>query len=280
MTRLFDSNQRDGGLDYLRFVMAACIIYFHAGLNGATYALSALPAFVLLSIYFGAGRPLADRFRRLIVPWLFWSAVFFALKICDATVSKAPVSSEFEPYMALTGPALHLWYLPFIFAATILVTAASRLSRRQIEVFGGTLAFLFYGFSVATALPTPFEQWFSVMPAVCMAAMLIASDAPKRLLFGGAIAFGAIFLTTGEDLAVQQTIALASIFVVSAVHLPAGRLSGELGAVSLGVYLVHPIPLGLFERMGFEINLWVFAATVVVSTLVTAVLRRVAPAVV
>ncbi|MEO0797560.1 MAG: hypothetical protein AAFX93_20650, partial [Verrucomicrobiota bacterium] len=63
---------RNGSVDLLRFFGAIGIIQFHCGAPGGWFGLSALPMFVALLVFFGAGKPISRSFRRLMVPWIFW----------------------------------------------------------------------------------------------------------------------------------------------------------------------------------------------------------------
>ena len=60
------------------------------------------------------------RARGLLLPWLAWSAVYGGVKVAEAVVGGQPPGNAFAPWMLLTGPAIHLWFLPFAFAASLL----------------------------------------------------------------------------------------------------------------------------------------------------------------
>lgn len=52
---------RYGDIDRLRFVGALGIVWFHVGAPGAAVGHAALLVFMMLLVYFGVGRPLAER---------------------------------------------------------------------------------------------------------------------------------------------------------------------------------------------------------------------------
>jgi hypothetical protein len=61
---------RNGSIEYARFLGALGIVWFHMKMPGGTTALAALQLFILLQVYFGAERALSPQARRLLVPWL------------------------------------------------------------------------------------------------------------------------------------------------------------------------------------------------------------------
>ena len=87
---------RNGLLDLAKWVGSIGIVWFHIGLPGADIGYAALPFFVAYLAYFGVGRPLADRARRLLVPWVIWSAIFAVAKVLQAMALGTPIAEEFS----------------------------------------------------------------------------------------------------------------------------------------------------------------------------------------
>lgn len=149
---------RNGLVDICRFVAACGIVVFHAKAPGSAIGYSALQLFTLYLVYFA--RP--NRYGYLLRLWLFWSAIYGALKILDVIVGGSSWGAEFDLYMFLTGPALHLWFLPF---AAVAVIVAPRLPRSPALIVTGSLALLALG---SITLPVPLAQWVAVAPAVLL----------------------------------------------------------------------------------------------------------------
>ena len=63
------------------------------------------------------GRYVCNRATRLLVPFAVWSGIFGLLKLAEVLLTGVSLGSEFKPSMLLTGPAIHLWFLPFAYVA-------------------------------------------------------------------------------------------------------------------------------------------------------------------
>ena len=87
------------------------------------------------------------RARRLLMPWLVWSVVYGGVKLAEALVEGQPLGSAFAPWMLLTGPAIHLWFLPFAFAASLVLPGLMRISP---QIRQGPLLVLCGGAALAT----------------------------------------------------------------------------------------------------------------------------------
>lgn len=115
------SMKRSTALDYARFPAAIGIIIFHVGAPGANIGYAALPFFCILLVFLAFPAAVkkdftayaASRAKRLLQPWAIWSLVYAALKLAEVGVSEARLETEFAAWMLLTGPAIHLWFLPF-----------------------------------------------------------------------------------------------------------------------------------------------------------------------
>jgi len=292
---------RNGATDLARFAGALGIVWFHAHGPGAWIGHAALQMFMALLIYhmLGAdrglplGRTARGRARRLLGPWLAWSAIFAAAKVADGLIAGSGVAAEFEPWMLLAGPSLHLWFLPFAFAAGLAALAGWRaLTGRRGEGAPGRIApALFAGGLLALAVlqaaclgaetlepPRPLRQWLHVAPAVLLGLLLHAAEArPDRLVAllatqAGLLAAGP---WAGLALASEQTL-LGAFFAVAAVslRLPSGDLTRALGALSLGIYLCHPLFAAALARAMPADEGTAFALAVALSaTLFAAALR-------
>lgn len=125
---------RNASFDYARLLAVFGIVLFHSGAPGAAWGYVGLPFFLLLLGVFAA--PAAARLstaayartraRRLLTPWLIWSAIYAALLAVQAARNGRPVLADFDASMLLTGPALHLWFLPFAFVAGCALHALAR----------------------------------------------------------------------------------------------------------------------------------------------------------
>lgn len=273
------SVSRNASIDYLRFAGALGIVLFHAGLPDAWIGLSALPMFVTLIVYYGLDRSLGAHARRLLIPWLIWSAIYAAAKLSQAMVQGNPWASEFESWMLLTGTSLHLWFLPFAFL--FLVAARGVWLRSPLWVLWGIAVpgscAAIWAFQMQD-MPIPLPQWCATLPAAFAGAMMARTGR-----FGAALATlgigAAVLIVLGWDEATWQlAIAAGAIALALAVPLPQTRVSAWMAQVSFGVYLIHPLvyAFGLYVLPRYSWAL--YTLVVVASILGTMLLRRWLPA--
>ena len=134
--------QRNATYDYARLLAAFGIVQFHAGAPGGAFGYAALPFFLMLMLIMAVPaasvsdlRPYAQRrAQRLLRPWLIWSGIYAALKLVEVWLTPRTISDEFALHMILTGPAIHLWFLPFAFVCCLLIHPLVRLAREGKRV--------------------------------------------------------------------------------------------------------------------------------------------------
>lgn len=252
-------NRRNGTVDVARFVGSIGIVLFHAKAIGGEIGYSALSLFMVLTIFFATGScgNVGERARRLLLPWLWWSGFYGLVRLADG--------DPLQPWMLLTGPSLHLWFLPFAFVCSV---AAFRWiqpgNRRQFIVLACALAGSLWWTGRGIYLGIPFDQWLYVLPAAIYGLMmgifwrwellaLLAIFAPYQIALGSAAATGAF-----------------------RVFLPGTALTARLGEISLGVYILHPFFQGGLTRFtGLRTGAPDLAVAVVLITVLAAlVLNR------
>ena len=205
---------------------------------------SALLVFIALSVYFTATKDTPPWSRvRVLQIWVLWSLVYLVMKFAQAALEGRALSSELEWWMPLTGTVIPLWFLPFIYVAN----SAVYLGLRRLPDKAGWLEAI--GWSAATigaieitytGLPIPLAQWSLGVAGVLLAIVIVRSEnSPKCwvLLFvslcvvhaAGASAFAKMFLLA---LAVTAPVLLLR----PKLAIP---FAAPLGALSLGVYILH-----------------------------------------
>jgi peptidoglycan/LPS O-acetylase OafA/YrhL len=157
------------GIDLFRGVSAFAVIVIHAGtlmrysglpMNNFTDALIetsrfAVPFFLASSFYLMTKKLyvneqqtslislLKSRSQRLLVPYFFWSLIYFALRVVKTLSESGSINSLFQDpglLIFLGGASIHLYFLPLLFTGSFLIILAEYLVSRHIKLT--TLIFL------------------------------------------------------------------------------------------------------------------------------------------
>lgn len=266
-------NQHRPLIDLARFVAAFGVVVAHAraSVNDWVGHLS-LGLFLILTAFLAiqSAERAGGYFRwrqkvpRLLIPWLFWSAFYRAL---DLAFSDDPGRFALlrEPFSLLIGPALHLWFLPFVMLAMLLVqpvaryvtTVPSLILGSALLVITGILMFLAHE---RLALPVPFPQWAFALPVYIYGLLLAPAHRlgrPAILLAAAVILTGAAWLLSAQIWAF--TILAAALAFELFWRLPLRHpVMTSLGKVAFGIYLMHPFfMLVVYKYFGTDMG-WVF----------------------
>ncbi len=259
--------------DYARLLAVIGIIWFHAAAPGALIGYSGLAFFLLLLVHLALPqackvrdqahrapafwRYAAARGQRLLWPWLVASIIYGGLKGIEV-MRGSPWAAEFQTSMWLTGPALHLWFLPFAFAVSLGLWPLGRVLRQHAADHTTPLAFVFTGLALASlalaqeaTLAIPLAQWAYALPAVLFGvALTLVRNKGLHLL--GLLTF---FLCAA--LAANWTTGLPEIGLAALVMilcrlapLPPTPLSHLAARWALALYLVHPAVMAVALRSG------------------------------
>lgn len=285
---------RNGAVDLARFLGALGIVWFHESASFTWIGYAALPMFMAFVLYFSlfsAGRRTGrqDAFlwgKRLLVPWLAWCVIYGLAKVVDAMVKDAPLSSEFDTWMLLTGSKIHLWFLPFAFVAGLLIRQAVMSLHYSDRTFWalniGFVAIQLASFWLLTSfvMERPLDQWLFVVPACYLGVMLCAADGKQlRLLavcVAAAIAFAIASSLGWHHGVAQMVIATIMCTAVLTIQIQASATTDFLSSIALGVYLIHPLIHAVLLRLvDLQPYTWAFALLVLaLSIMAIAVMRR------
>jgi len=254
---------RNATLDLARLAAAAGIVFFHVGAPGAWLGYAALPFFLMLTLVLawpaarrqGFAALAAGRGRRLLGPWLGWSAAYAALKLADAVATGRPPATEFAPWMLATGPALHLWFLPFAFAACLALWPVARAAAGLGGRGRAGLAAALVAAAVAAAvlrpagLAPPLAQWSYALPAVLLGAGLALVPEALAAAALAAVATAGLAAAGWPGGATQLALAAAALVACRALPLPDSAAARRAADLSLGVYLAHPMVAAVLLRV-------------------------------
>lgn len=279
-------------IDLARFVAAFGVVVAHAYVSPNDWVghLS-LGLFLILTAFLavqsaqraGGNYPFLPRAQRLILPWLVWSAFY---RVLDMATSENP--ERFvplgDPWTLLYGSTIHLWFLPFVALAMVLVQPAVRLIRRPAALALASVGLVAVSVPLLVLhvqgwLPLPLPQWVFALPLYALGLLLgIAHPMGKAWMPALAVVAMTAFAVWDSGNAAWAWTLLGSLVAFELFwRLPVrGRILPHLGQVAFGIYLLHPFfMLIVYKFMGAGVNL--FAAAVLcfaLSWAATALLRR------
>lgn len=262
---------RNASFDYVRLIAVIGIIWFHAHAPLGDIGYSGLSYFLILLVFLAVPkirqirqtrhrapaflRYAAIRGRRLIVPWLAASALYGGLKLAEVSRG-SPWAGEFNTTMWLTGPAPHLWFLPFAFVICLLLWPLGRwmpVMKRSVQLH---LCMTLMCLSL-TALamwqlaswPSPVAEWAYALPAVFLGAALALTGGGILRMIGVAALFFCMALSANWTIGLLQLgIATTALIICQMIRLRPTRLSDFAARTSLGIYLIHPAVAAVVMR--------------------------------
>lgn len=303
---------RIANIERLRILSAAAVVCFHTcgelsiarhlGTVGILVFLITLCAFVV-------NRPepldpaiaIRRKARRLLKPWLFWSMVYGILPVLKVVHRGVPFSDAFDWTMLVTGTRIHLWFLPFAFAAALLLVFVHRALADRPNPHIVTAAILMgvlsvFGFSIIQSCvqpPTPLRQWVLGAPAIVLGLAVgritVQHKAEDRrnlyllTILSPLAAYAALaWLFSGSWVEYAGTFAFrycASVAVICFALQRQGTLdpiSRKLASLSYGIYLVHPLIMVLLHELRISMRqpFVSFLLVLLFSAVLTEVLKR------
>lgn len=281
----------------LRLIATVEIVAFHSITPPEWILGFSLPYFIALSIALNV-RPdrgisfsdyIADKAKRILLPWVFWCVVFGLINGANTLRLGIDLADRFSFSMVLYGTSIHLWFLPFLFAAQIFCETINRVTKgwsfvRLSVVLLPLAAGVFYVSPIQPSwIPQPpAYQWgfgFAVLlPSLLVGrAHLLPSDSQRKgwLLFWTAT--GCALSALGWAISVDEYrfwgMAIAALGVVYLAPGSSDRITEMLSPLTYGIYLIHPIFILLLHRQNFS---WpvLTSSVVVLSVLACLVLHR------
>lgn len=263
MTTPPQSGKRRQDIELARLISAFGVVWYHLEGSKSSIAYGGLVVFLALSLYF-SGQPgslwrkAQAKSRRLLLPWLVWSAVYgLAYQLAGK-----PIVSQAHSTLAvvLIGMAIHLWFLPFSFLAGLLFESVKPLltpKRGALVGLGAAIATLLSSalwYPGALAAGAPWGQWAHAMPAVFIGTFLFCCRSLNRLwiLTGFVVLLAAATLGAGNGgigATYISRILMLAILVVGVLR-PWIRFDvSGLSACAFGIYLVHPLLGGVIHLL-------------------------------
>ncbi|MBC8105661.1 MAG: acyltransferase [Anaerolineae bacterium] len=189
---------RNESVDVVRFFAAAGIVFVHATesaplVRWGNFFRFAVPFYLFASLYFQSlslrrnpertlPRYAALRFRRLYLPFFAWSVIYLLAHDLKRVLSHDSLVS-LRPSMLWTGTEYHLWFLPFLLLASLVMAVVQRTFLQQDRSLRWVAIAVAIGSGLAfTQVPMPaswgsttdsslisYMQWWRAISAACWA---------------------------------------------------------------------------------------------------------------
>jgi len=254
---------RNASFDYLRLIAVIGIIWFHTGAPHGDIGYAGLSYFLMLLVFLAVPRisqlrhtahrapPFlryaAARGRRLILPWLGASLLFGGLKLAEV-LRGAAWADEFNSTMWLTGPAVHLWFLPFAFVTCLAIWPLGRWMPHMSRAVQIHLCMTLMCLSLMTLAlwqitnpPSPIAQWAYALPSVFLGASFALTVGRIWRMIAVTALFLCMALSANWTLGLLQLgIAAAALIACQLIATKPNAVSAFAARASLWVYLIHP----------------------------------------
>ena len=304
---------RIANIERLRILSICAVVTFHTHQwfpNSLCFV--GLIILLLCSCAFVVSKPeiyeqvdlIKQKAKRLLMPWVFWSVVYGGLGLMKMVIENVSFSEVFSPIMLLIGTRIHLWYLPFVFVAAVFLGFVHRrivkVSERFViipAILIGTLAVLVCSMIQSyVMLWAPIVQWALGLPSIplgfALGRIILVQDVRHKRNFcllatlstaTMAIAFVLFVLMDnvtyprfGIIYAVRYCVSVA--IVCSALYWQGSLdvISRKLASLSYGIYLIHPLVVVTFYRLGIALQhpLLLLFLVLSISSLITFILKK------
>jgi len=255
-------------VDYLRMIAAILIVLFHSGGPAGRFSVAAVGVFAFFFAFFtlrsvraaATDRPIRDRARRLLRPWLMWSLLYATLILAGALTSDQSVSAAFADWLPPHATQYQLWFLPWAFVVALVLTCAAPLipdrpgiGATSLLLCGGAFLTALSLFVAARAgLPDFFALWVLYTPSAMVGALAYSlrwSAMGLTILAGGSVAIALILQDVGLHGTQQLLLGVPAALLALCLRAPASRWSRHMGKMSMDVYLVHAAVIAILVRV-------------------------------
>jgi len=252
-------------IELLRIVSALGVVWYHSSMSyGRELAYAGLVVFVILSVFLAGvsskNHSVWSRSVKLLVPCALWSCFYGVLNFARG-FDVLPQGLPFI-HQVLTTPAVHLWYLPFIFIALLCVG--------WLKYFLNPLILSIVATALTGALlvsspiwrewelVSPFAQYLHALPAIFIGLAFSQYGRlgkEKYILIAGL--FLSVFYTASLDIVdVSLTycvgVCCSAILLLKRSVLPKIGFVYGVSKLTLGIYLLHPFIILICSFVGLS----------------------------
>jgi len=268
-----NSAPRLANVERLRLMAMFEIVAFHVSEHRLPILAGlGLPVFLLLNNAFNTtltermGTPafLNVKLSRLLVPWILWSLIYLAVVLLERWRHEEPLTEGFSIWMLIGGTYVHLWFVPFALASSVLIAWVQARTAR-LDAWSITLTSLLCGAVLTVfnawllapgAIQWPALQWMFALPALPFGFALGRAVLGGRPMLIRMAWFAGVAAALGLGLAFAGVVPEmvrrygVSLLLVSLAFLWPGRserFSQRLSPLLFGIYLSHPLLVRAYQ---------------------------------
>lgn len=281
----------------LRLFAAGSIVWYHTDpertadvLGGIALGIFLYLSFMHLGQHDNVWSAVTRRAKQLLIPWAAWWLFYAAISFWRARGLPSELELSNPVGTLLVWPAVHLWYLPFVFFGSLGVSLV-RMMTTEISRHSEIVLALVVGLGLlpllafVPALPSPMGQMAYAIPTIGLglAYGYCQGKSPRQqrwsfVAIAGLVAAACVPIWIwGEPIVAVAYTGSAFMMILYTVRLPRSRFLRRLGGLTLGIYLVHPfVMLVLLKFLGPDHPHWFYALmTFVLAALMTWSMRHI-----
>lgn len=267
------NNGKIANIERLRILAAFGIVWFHtmnAPFRSVGYA--GLPIFLLIFIslivrysdshdFIGFVK---RRASRLLLPWLFWSAIYGLCILGNNILTDKSVLNVFVTNNLLIGTSIHLWYLPYAFGIALclyfinkFISKISGLIVVLITLFLSAVTLYISSIVMSYNLVVPLPQWLFGLASLPLGIAIGRCSYLTNTKTGIMLLMMIVFITLIACLLLMRMdypylvlpygIGTTLVCIAYLWHGQYGRFTAGMASLTYGIYLIHPL-VGYFVK--------------------------------
>lgn len=306
-------------LDFARLLAAVSIVWLHTMrspqlIDSTALGRFAVPFFTAAAVFMicgsvarGCRKTLAEytrnRFTRLYVPFLAWTAIYLGFKWIKARVAPGQPNDFPGIDVLLSGGFYHLWFLPFVFVTSVVTFAVvrHRFGNPVAETRIALLSAIVGGAIAAAPIPSQWiaaetwtEYWWTALPAAFggIAIAIFMQHARESFRNSGVVAlcgFAVFAAATAWTWHVGRSTLAENLAGMGFLVFALGPWQGStiqrfasLGTLAYGIYLSHLLFIKTCEAvaakfdlpLSVQLDLTIFTISLIGSLLLTWLLSQ------
>jgi len=288
--QILQVQSRLAGYEIFRIFACFGIVWFHLHVPGDSIAYAGLPYFMILTVYFlllnNKPDTIKSIIKRIIIPWLFWTVVYALFIVAKSYILHESFENKFFLWMIATGTSLHLWYLPFSFAAVfLLLKIKSRIILKDNPVFWAALCLVVTVtssyFQKNIHYTIPLSQYIFIIPSIFIGVFFFKSlrHPLKDFIFnkGFLFLFFSFILLIASGFMnniIPNLVALCGFYIAGHIRIISGKNLLQISDATYGIYLVHPLTASILLFLGITKQSWMLLLlTFIISFLIVRIIK-------